>query len=290
METLELERDAELPGLLTVRLNRPDKLNAISFKMHNEIIDLARQLETDGSVRVIIFTGSGRAFSAGADLGARNGATAGSPLPPPQTSNVLDERLRGMIGNRSSAAIEGMAPVTIAAINGLCVGGAVVWASCMDIRLAAESAWFSIPEVDLDIPLTWNALPRLIREIGPARTKELVMACDRFSSEEALQYGFINHRVADAELLPRARALAAKLLKKDPISVAQTKSTVNALANLMVPADGTHADPDFLVMARLLAGERRRREAREISAEAAPPSEAEAVVPERAADTGAPIF
>ncbi len=147
--------------------------------------------------------------------------------------------------------------MTIGAVNGLAIGGAVVFLSCMDIRLATESAWFSIPEVDLDIPLTWNALPRLMREIGPARTKELVMTCDRFSSEEALRWGFLNHRVPDGAAVPQARALAEKLLKKDAVSLALTKTTCNALAESMVPASVTHADRDYLVLARLLAEERR---------------------------------
>ena len=96
------------------------------------------------------------------------------------------------------------------------------------------------------------------------------MACDRFSSEEALRWGFVNHRIPDAELLPRARALAAKLLAKDPISVALTKSTVNALANLMVPAEATHADRDYLVMTRALASERRALAAHQRPAAPAP--------------------
>jgi enoyl-CoA hydratase/carnithine racemase len=160
--------------------------------------------------------------------------------------------MNSRLGNRSSAAIESLPQVTIGAVNGLAIGGAVVWLACMDIRYAAESAWFSIPEVALNIPLTWNALPRLVREIGPARTRELVMACDRFSSAEALQWGFLNRTVPDAELMPRARELARKLLEKDAVAIAQTKSTVNALANLMVPLEATHADPDYLVLARHL--------------------------------------
>lgn len=162
------------------------------------------------------------------------------------------------MGNRSSAALECVPQVTIGAVNGLAIGGAVVFLACLDLRLAAESAWFSIPEVDLDIPLTWNALPRLMRELGPARTKELVMTCDRFSADDALRWGFLNHVVPDADLLPRARALAAKLLAKDPMSLALTKSTSNALADAMVPASVTHSDADYLVFARLLRDERRR--------------------------------
>ena len=258
METLRIERDIALPGLMTVTFNRPDKLNAISFRMHQELIELCRELGDDPETRVVIFTGEGRAFSAGADLGSARPKDGTAPaVPDSRRLNPLQERQRSTIGNRSSAAIERLSQVTIGAVNGLAVGGAVVFLACMDMRIAAESAWFSIPEVALDIPLTWNALPRLVREIGPARTKELVMACDRFSAEEALRWGFINRMVADGEAVVAARELARKLLEKDAVAVALTKSTVNALANLMVPAEATHADPDFLMLSRLVAKERR---------------------------------
>ena len=260
METLLIERDPALPGLVTVTLNRPDKLNAISATMHREIQQVCRELQDDGAARVVILTGAGRAFSAGADLGGSTRDTGKAPLASRgQSTNILEERARATIGNRSAAALEGLPQVTIAAVNGLAIGGAVVFLACCDIRLAAESAWFSIPEVDLDIALTWNALPRIMRELGPARTKELVMTCDRFSSEEALRWGFLNHRVPDNDLAPKARALAAKLLAKDPMSLAMTKSATNALANAMVPVEPTHNDADYLVLGRLLADERRRQ-------------------------------
>jgi enoyl-CoA hydratase/carnithine racemase len=202
----------------------------------------------------VILTGAGRAFSAGADLGDRRGrgAQTATMRAQGQATGVLAERVTAGTGNRTAAALEALDQVTIGAINGLCIGGAVVLASCLDIRLASAAAWFSIPEVDLDIPLTWNALPRLVRELGPSRTKELVLTCDRFSADDALRWGFVNHVVPDEALLPRARALAAALLAKDPWSVAATKSAVNALAQLMVPEQGTHADRDFLLLARRL--------------------------------------
>jgi enoyl-CoA hydratase/carnithine racemase len=257
METLLVERDRELEGVVTVTLNRPEKLNALSLQLHGELQEVCRALQTDGEARVVILTGSGRAFSAGADLGDRRGRDAqpATLRSLGQSAGVLAERASAGTGNRTAAALEVLDQVTIGAINGLCIGGAVVLASCLDIRLAAASAWFSIPEVALDIPLTWNALPRLVRELGPSRTKELVMTCDRFSADEALRWGFVNHVVPDDELLPRARALAAKLLAKDPWSVAATKSAVNALAQLMVPEHGTHADRDFLLLARRLRAE-----------------------------------
>jgi enoyl-CoA hydratase/carnithine racemase len=147
--------------------------------------------------------------------------------------------------------LEALDQVTIGVVNGLAVGGAVVFLACLDMRLAAESAWFSIPEVDLDIPLTWNALPRLMRELGPARTKELVMTCDRFNAVEAERWGFVNRVYPDDELMGQARAMAEKLLAKDPLAVALTKTTTRALANQMVPLDATHADRDYLLLPRL---------------------------------------
>ncbi len=246
MDTLLVERDPARPALMTIILNRPEKLNAINTRMHEELLEVCRALETDHRTRVVIITGAGRAFSSGADIAAAR---------PPSSGDPLEERVRAGAGNRSCAALEGLDQVTIGAINGLTIGGAVAFAACMDIRLAAESAWFSIPEVDLDIPLTWNTLPRLVREIGPARTKELVMTCDRFSSADALAWGFVNHVVPDGELMARATGLAGKLLTKDPMSIALTKSTVNAISRVMTPEHVTHGDREYLMNRR---GERTR--------------------------------
>ena len=246
METLIVARDSELPGLTTVMLNRPEKLNAISPRMHAELQEVCAQLRAETSTRVVIFTGAGRAFSAGADLKDRVLWGEGP-------EDTLEARYLAGTGNRTSEALEGLDQVTIGAVNGLAIGGAVVFLASMDLRLAAESAWFSIPEIDLDIPLTWNGLPRLMRELGPARTKELVMTGDRFSVQEALAWGFVNRITSDDELLPAARSLAAKLLAKDAMSLALTKSTTRALANMMVPGEVTHSDREYLMLAMLLA-------------------------------------
>lgn len=251
METLRVEHDQELPGLVTITLNRPSKLNAINATMHRELQEACAALKDDSSARVVILTGAGRAFSAGADLGPRRSEGA-PPPPPPPARPILEQRNLFGAGNRTCAALDGLDQVTIGAVNGLAIGGAVVFLSCMDIRLAAESAWFSIPEVDLDIPLTWNALPRLMRELGPARTRELVMTCDRFTAADALRWGFVNHVYPDGDLMPRARELAAKLLAKDPLALALTKSATAALAEAMVPTNITYTDRELLMLASTL--------------------------------------
>jgi len=254
MESIALERIAGRPGAALVTLNRPEKLNAIHATMHEELQAVCRELAADVAVRVVIVTGAGRAFSAGADLGARvpsAGARAARAAAGPLTAEeALAARAASAMGNRTAAAIEGLPQVTIGAINGLTIGGGVVLVSAMDLRVAARSAWFSIPEVELDLPLTWNALPRLMRELGPARTKELVMLCERFTAEDAERWGFVNAVVPDAELMPRALAMADRLLGMDAWSLAATKAATNALAQLMVPEQATWSDPELLMLTR----------------------------------------
>jgi enoyl-CoA hydratase/carnithine racemase len=250
METLLVERDVELPGLMTITLHRPDKLNAIDVTMHDELQQVCRELQDDFDTRVVILTGAGRAFSSGADLASFR---EGHPR------SDLDRRYRVSAGDRTCALLEGLDQVTIGAINGLAIGGAVVFLTCMDMRLAAESSWFSIPEVDLDLPLTWGALPRLMRELGPARTKELVMLCDRFSSAEALQWGFVNRVYPDDQVLAEARKMAARLLAMDPMALAMTKSATNAIAQLMVPGQPSHAEREQMLLAYLLRGRRQKQ-------------------------------
>jgi enoyl-CoA hydratase/carnithine racemase len=261
-EHVLVERDLELSGLVTITLNRPEKLNAVSLSIHQGLQRACAELRDDGKARVVIVTGAGRAFSSGADLGDRSKDSATSQEQQFQLpGDILEERTLAAFGHRTTADLENLPQVTIGAINGLAIGAGVAFLTCLDIRLAASSAWFSIPEVELEFPLTLNTLPRLMRDLGPARTKELVMTCDRFSAEDALRWGFVNHVVPDGELMPAARGLAAKLLAKDPMSLALTKTTTNALASAMVPTNVTHSDADYIVLRRLLHDERARNHA-----------------------------
>ena len=235
-----VERDAELEGLVTITLNRPDKLNALNLELHDAIQPVLTELETDYTARVVILTGAGRAFSAGADLKDRRDT---------KPTNDIERMQRGHIGGRTTELIDRLPQVVIGAVNGLAVGGAVVFLTACDLRLVAENAWFSIPEVELNLPLTWQALPRLMRELGPARTKELVMACDRFSAQDAERWGFVNHVYPDEQLLPKTRELAAKLLSMDPLSLALTKKACKALENTMVSKDVSYSDDALMLLA-----------------------------------------
>lgn len=221
-------------GQLT--LNQPDRLNALSSQVLSEVIAAARWFDTQAAVKVVVVTGEGRAFSAGADLGtfqAADGAQA--------TREAAD------LGRQMADALEAMRAVSIAGIHGWCVGGGLVLAAACDLRLATESAQFSIPEVDLGIPLAWGGIPRLVREIGPALTRELVMTCRPFGAEEAKRAGFLNDVVAEDALDARLAALAQSLAAKPAHALFSTKRHVNAVTSQMTGNARSWSDADGLL-------------------------------------------
>lgn len=127
-------------------------------------------------------------------------------------------------------AIGAMAAITIASIRGHCIGGGVVLASACDLRVASTTASFRIPEVDLGVPLYWTGVPRLVRELGPALTKELVLTGRPFDADEAKAIRFVNRVVADDELDAATEALAADLAAKPALVLRTTKAQVEAVA------------------------------------------------------------
>ena len=226
-----------------ITLNRPECLNAVSGAMLRELETAAHWLDTQEDLRVVILSGKGRAFCAGADLrdpvAQRASAESGRPW--------LERRKEGYLGSRMADAIEGMQATTIVQLHGHVVGGGVVLASVCDFRIAAEDTRFAIPEIDMGIPLGWGAIPRLIRDIGPVRAKELVMTCRPFDAQEAKDIGFINTVVPESELSKAVEELAATLAAKPSVPIALTKAHMNAAAKSMVDGSSGYADGDLLL-------------------------------------------
>jgi enoyl-CoA hydratase/carnithine racemase len=214
-------------------LHRPASLNPLSTAAMEEIIVAARWFDAQEPVKVVIVRGAGRVFSAGADVTSFGGGATG--------------RDAADVGRRMADAVEAMRAVTIAQIHGWCVGGGVVLASACDLRLVAAETIFSIPEVDLGIPLAWGGIPRLVREIGPALAKELVMTCRPFSADEAARIGFVNRVVPADELDGAVAALAQNLASKATYALLSTKRYVNAVTSQMVGLDRSWSDADTLV-------------------------------------------
>jgi len=231
-ETLTLSIEGAVARLT---LNRPQKLNPLGATTLRELAAAARWLDEQPGLKVVVVRGAGRAFSAGADLSSFRGAQADPP------------REAADLGREMADAIESMRPLAIAAIHGWCVGGGLVLAAACDLRIAAQDARFSIPEVDLGIPLAWGGIPRLVREIGPALTKELVLTCRPFDADEALRAGFLNRVVSASSLEEEAMTLARDLARKASLPLFATKQHVNSVTAQMVGTGRSWSDADSLV-------------------------------------------
>ena len=199
-------------------LARPAKLNTLNRGLLEELARAAAWFDEQAGVKVVVISGEGRAFSAGFDLSD----PSWNELGPPEQS--------AMVGRAMAEAIGGMQAITIASIHGHCVGGAVVLASACDLRVVAAGAMFRIPEVDLGIPLFWTGVPRLIRELGPALTKELILTGRAFGAAEAHAIRFVNRVVSDDELHSHTSALAAELAAKPALLLRMTKQQVESAA------------------------------------------------------------
>ncbi len=233
---LRIDVDGRL-GRLT--LDRPEKLNPLSTDVLEGIEVAARWFDAQREIAVVVVAGAGRAFSAGADLGSF-GERLGDDRTPHQRADA---------GRRMGDSIEAMRAVTVARLHGNCIGGGVVLASACDLRVAARSTRFSIPEVDLGIPLAWGGVHRLVREIGAAATRDLVMTCRTFDAEEALRLGLVQRVADDSALDDEVDSLVATLLDKPEGALLATKRGVDAVASSMVGIERAWADADVLVAA-----------------------------------------
>lgn len=217
---------------------RPNSLNALSRQCLSELVTASTWLGEQSEVRVVIIRGQGRAFCAGFDL---NDFATADPS--------ISQHASADLGRLATEALTNISQLTIAAIHGHCVGGGVVLASACDLRVASDDARFSIPEVDLGIPLAWGGIPRLVREIGPAATKELVLTCRQFDANEAKQLRFVNTVVPRADLETHVGDLALSLATKSVLVLQMTKAAVNQATEEMLSTAGAIGDADKLVAA-----------------------------------------
>jgi len=217
-ETLLVEKSE---AVATVTLNRPAKRNAISGQMLADFLQLFAELRTDLDTRFVIFTGGGTAFSAGADL---TQTMAGESTAPPQDMM----RLQQLSGHDFIRNLENLEQITIAAVNGYCLGAGLVLAMGCDFRIASENARFGVPETNIGMFFTWGSTPRLTSLIGPAKAKEMIMTCDQIDAQEALRIGLANRVIPPEQLMDAVHEFIDKIASKGPLATRMTKKLVNA--------------------------------------------------------------
>ena len=204
--TLTVTRAAE--GLAVLALNRPERLNTLSRELRRELAAAVASLEADGSVRVLILTGNGRASGQGRDLEEWVG-----PGGPPA----------GAYEDDAIAALGQFSGPVIGAINGLAVTGGVELALACDLLIASTAARFSDSHAMVGLLPGWGGSVRMIRRIGLSRAKELALTGRPLGAEEALAWGLVNHLVAPDALMPMATELAMQMLAAVPATLAAYK-------------------------------------------------------------------
>jgi len=212
METVQLKKE---PPLGWIYLNRPDKLNAINEQLMKDLRQAVDELVADDQIRVIIITGLGKAFCAGADISQF------------KTLNGLTAWEFAKKGRELIDYIENLPKPTIAMINGYALGGGLELAMACDIRIAAEEAQVGLPEITLGIYPGFGGTQRLIRLIGKGKAMEMMMTGDRIPAREAERLGLVNKVVPLTELEKETRNFAIKLAEKPPVALKLVKLLVN---------------------------------------------------------------
>src|SRR5256885_4899922 len=214
--TVTVDREAPLAIL---RLNRPERLNAVSRELIEDVIGALDMLEADADVRAIVLTGAGRAFCAGADLAERR---------------TLDERAVMVHRKRVVALFDRVARCEtplVAAVNGAAYGGGAELALLCDVILAAEEAVFRFPEVALGIIPGGGGCYTLVRAVGKYRAKELVLTARKVPAAEALALGLVSRVLPAAQVVAEAKALATAIAENAPLAVRQAKRALDFAAD-----------------------------------------------------------
>lgn len=206
-------------GVALITVDRPDVRNAISQEVQVDLRSALSRLRDDDGVRAVVFTGAGsRSFVAGADIQRLREYTSGTALQS-NLQQLLDD-------------VEAFNKPTIAAVNGFALGGGCELAMACDIRIAAESATFGLPEVSLAILPAAGGTQRLAKLVGLGHALDMILTGRIVSASEALLMGLVSRVVPDSDLLTEAYEVAAALLKKGPLAIRLAKLVVRTGADV----------------------------------------------------------
>ena len=199
--------------IAVLTLNRPEKLNALSYALIDRLIHLLDSIEDDAAIGAVILTGAGRAFSAGADIKEFSGSVRHGP----------DAAVRAFVrrGQALTARMETFPKPVIAAVNGLAFGGGCEITEAVHLAVASEAALFAKPEIAIGIPPTFGGTQRLPRLAGRKRALEYLLTGDTFSPQRACELGLVNQVVPPDELMSSAFDLAGRILRHSPLAASR---------------------------------------------------------------------
>jgi len=202
-------------NIAILSIDRLEKLNSLNTKLLEELLETFYMLEEDEDIFVVIITGKGKAFVAGADIEKMLEMS-------PSSAREFSE-----FGQKVFNSIENSKLIVIAAVNGYAFGGGNELALACDIRLASENAKFGQPEVTLGIIAGFGGIHRLTRILGEEKAKELLFTGKIINAEEALDIGLVSKVIARDELLDKSKELALSIVENGPLAVRKTKEAIN---------------------------------------------------------------
>jgi len=211
-------------AVAVLTFDRDEKRNPINEDSMSELEANLIAVRDDASVHALLLTGSGHSFSAGADLSRLKGIT--DPVERQRRFTEAAPHRRRML-LRTLDLLTYLHLPTVAAINGFAVGGGWFLALACDIRIAADSAEFWMPEVDLGSPGPRPPELWLTAHVGASRAKEIIFTCRHFKADELFSWGLLNRVVKKAELMPVAMELAQSLAAKNPAAIARAKANIH---------------------------------------------------------------
>jgi len=214
-QTILLERKDRIT---TITLNRPEKLNALNPRMMAELLDAYYYVDQDDETRVLIITGNGRGFCSGADI--KEGMQA--RIDPSQEKGKSDITREGFV-QKSPIVLTEMRKPVIAAINGLAIGGGCTITLACDIRIAADTAKFSVPLTRVGLTFELGSSYFLSRLIGAGKASELILTGRMIDAEEAREIGLVNKVVPADKLIETAHEMASGIMKGTPLATSITK-------------------------------------------------------------------
>ena len=232
-ETIVVEREG---AVATVRINRPDKLNALNAAVRREIAQAMDRLADDGGVRVAVLCGTGeKAFAAGADVSEFAGRTPGEQREVYRRRRVYD-------------AVAAFPKPVIAAIHGFCLGGGVELALACDVRVADPSARFGQFEIRLGLIPGAGGTQRLARLVGPGQAARIALSGDVVDAAEARRIGLVEILAAEGEHLARARELARRMARWSPVALGLVKESLRAASETSL-AEGLALEKELFLAA-----------------------------------------
>lgn len=241
-ENIKVEKEDFIARVI---FNRPEAFNALNVGLMSEIEAVSRSFLDDEKTRVVIFSGAGAHFTAGADLKqARD-----------KDETMLMRRRNSGLGARMIRAIQEINQITIAAVHGVALGGGACIATACDFRIATDSSFCGYPEVNLGINLMWQSLPLCVRLIGPARAKRMIMLGEKEKASTLLEWGFVDEVVSESELHEAVDVLAKKYARQPPIAVQMIKQSINTVSGALDSAV-MHMDTDQNILSALTQDQR----------------------------------